>query len=223
MRNEAARRNHIRKGAKFNIHLLTMAKNLVALGVTEFDMGVILGVGESTINKWKQRYPDFFTSCKEGKTIAKGILLAQMMRAATGYDYEEIDETFKPLYHPTTGQRLTDAAGEPLADVLVETKKKTKHQPGNAALMEFISCNLLPEDFKRNFQLEVKDNSAFKQVAELEAGIICQFAGKLMELCPKPANLVKQIESTVIDAEPSRQPGTPDAANTQGDTGKPTV
>lgn len=180
------RKNKIRKDAKWNhLSAIPVIKNLVALGLTEEEVGLILEVPETTLHSWKQRYPDIFNANLEGKKVMKGILCAEMFRSAIGYDYVEIDKTYK----------LIPVEGGGTKKVLVSEKHKTKHQNGNDPLKMFLANNLLPEVFPRN-QIVAQQNT-LALVANVEENQIREFAGRLLEKFPP-----KQVESKVIDNEP---------------------
>lgn len=190
------RKNPIRSDAKFDhVKTIPIVRNLVALGMSEVDIGIILEVSPQTLKSWKKRYPNIFDANKEGKKIMRGILCAEMMRAAMGYDYIERDDTYKD-------EPILDEAGNPtgeLKSVKVKTVEHTKHQPGNASLMEFLANNLLPTEFPRNGV--TVENNIIAIVGAVEEEKIRQFAGKLLDMSNR-----KTIESKVTDVNQSGQP-----------------
>ena len=185
------RKNKLREGAKWNPTILQMAPNLIALGFTEDDLGAVLGASKRTIQTWKRRHPTFKKACKEGRNLANVTLTAQMLRAAIGYDYEETEKVYKPKYTGAGNNILVvdEETGQPI-ETLVERKVKTKHQKGDARLMEFLACNRLPEYFNRDWD---KD-TVVKDVAELTGTTLANFFGKWHELCEK-----KHVESRIIE------------------------
>jgi len=185
------RKHKLQDGAKFDMTVLETAKNLVALGFTEEELGVVLGCSKRTIQTWKRRHPTFKKACKEGKNLANVILTAQMLRAAIGYNYEETEKVYKPKYTGAGNNILVvdEETGQPI-ETLVERKVKTKHQKGDARLMEFLACNRLPEYFNRDWD---KD-TVVKDVAELTGTTLANFFGKWHELCEK-----KHVESRIIE------------------------
>ncbi|KKK64431.1 hypothetical protein LCGC14_2984290, partial [marine sediment metagenome] len=46
-------RRKLQKGAKYNYDFVEMASRMVAAGMTEKDLGFVLGVKPGTIKKWK--------------------------------------------------------------------------------------------------------------------------------------------------------------------------
>jgi len=190
--NGKKRKNAIRSDAKFDkVPTIPIIRNLVALGFTECDIGIVLGAAPSTISSWKQRYPDLFQANAEGKKIMKGILVAEMMRAAIGYEYEEKDETFKEL-------PVLDDSGNKTGEyikVLDKTVVHKKHQPGNSSLMTFLANNLLPADFPRD--PIVVENNILQIIGGVEPNRIADFAGKLLEMGKK------YVESKEIKSDES--------------------
>lgn len=187
--------NKIRKDAKFvNTPTIPIIRNLVALGFTEVDCGIVLGVEGSTIHSWKQRYPDLFKANAEGKKILKGILVAQMMRAATGYDYEEQDITYKlpKMVDVEDDEELTELVRERLMKVPDKVVVHKKHQQGNATLMTFLANNLLPVDFPRN-PVSTEQN-ILAVIGDVEPNKIREFAGKLLSMGTER----KQVESKEV-------------------------
>ena len=202
--NSGKRKNSIRKDAKFNTPLLKVAQNLVALGFTEKDLGIVLGCKPTTIASWKARYPEFFNANKKGKQILKGILVAQMMRAAEGYDYTEQTEKCDVI---------VDGDGNEV-DLGEETLRKktitehTKHQAGNAPLMMFLAQNLLPEMFPRD--AVVAEQNILNIIGGVEAERLLGFAGKLQEATRKV------VEGEVIEAEVIESKEVDSASDSQG-------
>jgi hypothetical protein len=187
--------NAIRKDAKFDkVEVVPVVRSLVGLGFKEVEIGIILGVEESTLHSWKSRYPKLFEANAEGKQIMKGLLCAEMFRAACGYDYIEKDETFRDVAVKDAEGNLT---GE-MVKVPDKTVIHTKHQNGNAELQKFLANNLMGETFPRS-QTQV-ENNIITLIGSVEPERIKLFAGKLIDLIEAPR---KQVESQeIIKPEP---------------------
>jgi hypothetical protein len=187
--------NKVRSDAKYDkVEVVPVVRSLVGLGFKEVEIGIILGVKESTLHSWKSRYPKLFEANAEGKQIMKGLLCAEMFRAATGYDYEEIDTTFKEVAEKDKEGNLTGK--------IIQIKDKTvvhkKHQNGNADLQKFLANNLMGETFPRS-QTQV-ENNIITLIGSVEPERIKMFAGKLIDLIEAPR---KQVESKeIIKPEP---------------------
>ena len=66
------------------------AYKLCLLGAIDKDLADFFDVGESTINNWKLRYPEFVESIKRGKQIADANVADKLYQRATGYEHPEL-------------------------------------------------------------------------------------------------------------------------------------
>lgn len=77
---------------------------LSLLGATDREMADIIGVGEKTLNNWKEAHPEFLQSLKEGKENADANVANRLYQRAMGYEHPE-DKIFNdnglPLIVPT--------------------------------------------------------------------------------------------------------------------------
>jgi len=67
------------------------AYKLCLLGFTDKQLAVFFGVNESTINRWKQKYPEFCKSIKRGKVIADAQVAESLFKRATGIEVTEVE------------------------------------------------------------------------------------------------------------------------------------
>lgn len=67
------------------------ARKLCLLGFTDKQLAVFFGVNESTINRWKQKYPEFCESIKSGKVIADAQVSESLFKRATGIEVTEVE------------------------------------------------------------------------------------------------------------------------------------
>ena len=67
------------------------ARKLCLLGFTDKQLAVFFGVNESTINRWKQKYPEFCKSIKSGKVIADAQVAESLFKRATGIEVTEVE------------------------------------------------------------------------------------------------------------------------------------
>jgi hypothetical protein len=189
------RKNKVRKGAKFEkVSTLPIIRSLVGLGFTAEDIGIVLGVSANTLSSWKQRYPEIYEANKEGKQILKGLICAEMIRCALGYDYDEIDEEY-----------LVNEDGEivlqPDGSKVKKIKSHHKKQQANPDLLKFIANNLMPETFPRT-PVQVEAN-ILQIIGDSEPDRLKAFAGRLLELGQE----TKKVESVEVE---SRQTDLPD-------------
>jgi len=61
------------------------AKKLCLLGADDKALADFFGVSEKTINTWKNKYPEFFQSLKEGKTQKDSAVEKSLLERALGY------------------------------------------------------------------------------------------------------------------------------------------
>ena len=67
------------------------ARKLCLLGFTDKQLAVFFGVNESTINRWKHKYPEFCMSIKSGKVIADAQVVESLYNRATGIEVTEVE------------------------------------------------------------------------------------------------------------------------------------
>jgi hypothetical protein len=171
--------------------LLPIVQNLVATGMTESDIGVIVGFQGKNSNDWlnelKRQHPEVMDAYHAGRQIADSIQVAEMYKSAIGYDYPEVDEEWKVEKDEETGEETMIKVGE---------KRKIRHQPGNAQLAIFLATNRMPEQFKNRVET-TKKSFIINGKVELSGEQIERLAGKLID----EARQVKQIESKVVEIE----------------------
>lgn len=88
-------------GRKAKWDLLNMPDKLILVqgwardGDTEKMIAEKLGVGTSTITRWKQDYPAFLEALKKGKEVIDREVENALLKNALGYEYEEQTVTNK--------------------------------------------------------------------------------------------------------------------------------
>lgn len=182
----------LKPGTRVTEELLPAIQNLVALGYTETEIGLILGYSGKNkrwlLSNGKRDNPEIKKACEMGLSMAKANVVKSMVRAAIGYKYEEVEEEYKRL---PNGQMGTEP---------VSKKVRKKYSKPDTKALELLAYNLLSDDFKRKIQVENKTVS-LSIAGEVEKEDIKKLAGKLMELAePKDKNLVesKKVESIEI-------------------------
>ena len=130
--------------SKFNPALLPAISNLVGLGMSESDIGIIVGYSGKNPREWlaglKKRNQDVKEACEVGKKMANVALVSRAWQLAVeGYDYLEEETTYKIV----DGER-------------VETDFKTKKKPvkPNTALLQILLRSRLPEDFSQTIKID---------------------------------------------------------------------
>ena len=96
---------------KYKEEFTEQAYKLCLLGATDKDMADFFDVDEATINRWKQSYPEFCKSLKEGKQQADAVIASRLFQRAFGYSHPE-DKIFnnngKPLIVSTVKHYAPD-------------------------------------------------------------------------------------------------------------------
>ena len=85
--------------------MLAAASRACALGATDADLAVILGVDVSTISKWKLDHPEFSEALKDAKTAADEAVEKSLYQRALGYSHEAVkifNDDGSPLVVPYT-------------------------------------------------------------------------------------------------------------------------
>jgi|1_EtaG_2_1085319.scaffolds.fasta_scaffold151235_2 DNA-binding XRE family transcriptional regulator len=107
-------------------------------GYTEKQMSNMIGVSETTFNKWKREKPQFLQSLKESKLKADMKVADSIYKAANGYEYEEVHETSK------------NNDGK----MLVERKVVTKNVPIDVGAAKMWLYNRDPDNWKSKTEVE---------------------------------------------------------------------
>jgi hypothetical protein len=76
---------------KFDPKRLEEIKNYCLLGARDQDLADFLGVSLSCIQKWKNEYPEFLHTIKEGKEIADAKVAQSLFHRAIGYEHDDVD------------------------------------------------------------------------------------------------------------------------------------
>lgn len=90
-----------KKGRKDKWSQLEMDDKLILVegwardGLTDDQIAEKLGVGRTTLYKWKREKPDFANALKKGKEVVDREVENALLRAALGYEYEEETVTNK--------------------------------------------------------------------------------------------------------------------------------
>jgi hypothetical protein len=200
-------RRKIKKGAKFDYEFVKIAARLVSAGLTETDLGYVLGVKPTTINKWKQRYEEFRLATASGssaKDIAKSHMIATGIRSAMGYDYEEVDIVTESTLNDDYDPDDKDSTRY----IMVEKKRTTKlrHRPPDKDLLLFFLINMDrgQGNWKNVKSIEVEQKKTITNVnltGQIESEDIRRLAGAAIVAADKEDRKVKMIESEVINED----------------------
>ena len=61
------------------------------LGAIDTDLAEFFGVTEKTINTWKEKYPEFLQSLRDGKEAADANVADSLYQRACGYSHSDTD------------------------------------------------------------------------------------------------------------------------------------
>lgn len=81
----------IGRPTKYKPEYSTQAHKLCLLGATDADMADFFDVEVSTINNWKNEFPEFLESIKKGKMLADANVADRLYQRAMGYEAPDVD------------------------------------------------------------------------------------------------------------------------------------
>lgn len=174
--------------------LLPIIKNLASKGLTEADIGMIIGYTGRNPGKFltqlSEKYPDVAIALQVGKDLADTELVTTAFETATGYDFNETMKEYKYVDVEDADGNITGRE-----KVLVKEKKIKKHMKPDASVLKMLLMSRMPDYFT--------DTKKGKDVDPLDDGDsteaeLLRFAGAIMKIAKKQ----KVVESQeVIDAE----------------------
>lgn len=81
---------------------LTLLEGWARSGLTDQDIAKNIGISRSTLNVWRERFPQIANAISAGKEVADYAVENALFRRAVGYETEE--ETLERLFDKTTGK-----------------------------------------------------------------------------------------------------------------------
>jgi hypothetical protein len=91
--------------SKYKPEYAEQAYKLCLLSATDKDIADFFEVDEATINRWKEKYPEFCESLKAGKAEADAHVADRLYQRAMGYSHPEekiFQHNGEPVVVPTT-------------------------------------------------------------------------------------------------------------------------
>ncbi len=197
-------RRKLQKGAKYNYDFVQVASRMVAAGMTEKDIGYWLGVKPTTISKWKQRYEEFAlatNSQSSAKKIATAHLVANGLRSAMGYDFEETDQVLEMVDNPDYDEEDENCKEPKLIQVVKKETRKLKHRPPDKDLLMFFLLNLSDEyhNVKSITIEQTRKEVNINLTGKLESSDIRKLAGAAFKAADGLDKQTKFIESKIVD------------------------
>ena len=80
---------------KFDESMIETARRLALLGLTDEEIGFVLGVSDRTLRRWKRAHPEFAAALESGKRPADGAVAAALFRRAVGFQ-DHSGRTYPP-------------------------------------------------------------------------------------------------------------------------------
>jgi len=155
--------------SKFHFDYVEIAAKLRAAGFSLADVGYALGVSRSTIDKWSKKHVQFQRALDEGKDIAKSYIVAKALKAACGYEYEEVCEKY-------------GKDGELSSRIIYK-----KQEAPNPKLIMWLLCNFDPDVWKSEHKIRIDRDETIhvKLDGKMASKQIEQLAGRLLDDKPK--------------------------------------
>lgn len=151
-----------------------IAAKLSACGFSQKDLGWVLGVSQQAVSLWIRDHPEFRDAVECGRSSSVKFLVAQALREALGYEYEEAKEKY-------------DSEG----NLLSREVQKKYHHPDNF-ILTFLMINWSKGEYRNTKYIETKSESknvnitgSLDVLGELEASEIRKLSGRLASLADK--------------------------------------
>ena len=143
---------------------------LATCGFKDAELAYSLGISERTLARWYILHPEFKESVENAQAGTVKYLVGQAMRAAVGYEYEEVTKRY-------------DSEG-----LLVGRTVASRQAAPNENLLMFLLTNLSGGEFRHTKNIEVKTESksltltgSIDVLGRLEAEEIRKLSGRLAE------------------------------------------
>lgn len=159
-------------------HLTRLVTDIIKENPDLSDIGTIIGcLGKGSIKELEElkkncsSIDEFLDIARKRADVA---LVVAAIKAAVGYDYEEIEERISKVPKRGTDDKII------ITDVLTGVTKRKKHAKKSDALLKFLLMNRLPQYFS-----DVKKVEINKKVIEIKGNIeqeIKEFAGRLLDV-----------------------------------------
>lgn len=149
---------------------------LCLLGATDKDIADFFSVTEQTINNWKNDFPEFFESLREGKEIADMHIANKLYNRAEGAIINT-QQAFK------LKKKYTDENGNKIEDEVVEVVDLQQELPPDTTAMIFWLKNRKSTKWKDKI-LHGSDGDAIiiKHVSETDEAVLARYGITTKEL-----------------------------------------
>ena len=164
--------------SKYDESFNKQAYKLCLLGATDIDLAKFFDVEEKTVNNWKESYPEFLQSLKNGKEIADAQVASRLFKRATGYEREE-DKIFQFQGNP----------------VVVPTE--VHYQPDTTAAIFWLK-NRQPAKWRDTQNIEVSGPNGGPLLVQSVSTLSDADLRQMIEIMERA-----QIQGEIVDIEPS--------------------
>lgn len=143
-----------------------LAFKFCLLGASDGRLAELFDVSEQTINAWKQQYPEFLESLKNGKDAADARVASSLYHRACGYSHPEVD--------------IKVINGE-----IVQTDLIKHYPPDTGAAMAWLK-NRQPKQWRDKQEVDhisTDGSMTPKAAVAVDASVIKELAKQLNESC----------------------------------------
>ncbi len=171
-------------------HLTRLITEIIKDNPDLSDIGTIIGcLGEGSVKELEElkknsaSIDEFLAVARQRADVA---LVVAAIKAALGYDYEEIEERVSKVPKRGTNNQII------ITDVVTGVTRRKKHAKKSDALLKFLLMNRLPQYFSDVRKVEIN-----KKVIEIKGNTeqeIKEFAGRLLDV-------IAPVETEFVETE----------------------
>lgn len=149
-----------------------LAYDYTLLGATDKQLAEFFGVSESTIDNWKNEYPEFLGSIRAGKEIADMQVAKSFFQNAKGY----VTKNLKPIR-----KKVWDSEAERLVDEIEIVEEIVQHPPNTNAGIFWLK-NRQPDKWKDKTEVETTQGQPdLSKLTDKEKAQLLEISRKLNE------------------------------------------
>jgi transposase len=121
-------------------------------GIVNHEIAARLGITETTLYDWKNKYPEFSESFQKGENYRHRNVINALYKRCIGYEYTEVTK------EPVVVTKQVEGQSEKLLvdKKMVTTKKVKKQMAPDVNAIEFYLTNKLPDEFKHKSEVNNK-------------------------------------------------------------------
>lgn len=127
---------------EYNPKFALWAASLSRQGMTEKEIAKSMGIGLTTLRRWRLEYDEFRIAIKESKGIPDAEIEAALYKRAIGYEIEEVKIISIPKIQPGKDKKSATSA------VATKIEKTVKHVVPDVTAQIFWLKNRMPEQWR---------------------------------------------------------------------------